>query len=82
MKFYYVAFLLMTSFLEQVENVWGGKHLATRHNEIHDILLYKIDGFFVEVYYHRENNTIRKFKPIANKNQGDFFSVFGKGYAF
>jgi hypothetical protein len=44
MKFYYAAFLLMTSFLEQVENVWSGKHLATRHDKEFDILLYKVDG--------------------------------------
>jgi len=34
----------MTSFLEQVENVWSGKHLATRHDKEFDILLYKVDG--------------------------------------
>ena len=69
MKFYYVAFLLMTSFLEQVENVWSGKHIATKHDKNHDILLYQIDGFFVEVYYHREYNSIREFESAANKNQ-------------
>lgn len=73
MKFYYVAFLLMTSFLEQVENVWSGKHIATKHDKNHDILLYQIDGFFVEVYYHREYNVIRKFEPVANKNQLLFY---------
>ena len=73
MKFYYVVFLLMTSFLEQVENVWSGKHIATKHDKNHDILLYQIDGFFVEVYYHREYNVIRKFEPVANKNQLLFY---------
>ena len=59
--------------LEQIEAVWSGKHLATRHDKDYDILLYQIDGFFVEVYYHRENNSIRKFEPVANKNQLLFY---------
>ena len=59
--------------MEQIEAVWSGKHLATRHDKYHDILLYQIEGFFVEVYYHRENNSIRKFEPVANKNQLLFY---------
>ena len=73
MKFYYVAFLLMTSFLEQVENLWSGKHIATKHDKNHDILLCQIDGFFVEVYYPKENDTLRKFEPVANRNQLLFY---------
>ena len=59
--------------MEQIEAVWGGTHIGNRKDKIHDILLYKIDGFFVEVYYHREYNSIRKFEPIANKNQLLFY---------
>ena len=59
--------------MEQIEAVWSGKHLATRHDEIHDILLYQIDGFFVEVYYNNEYNKIRKFEPIADKKQLLFY---------
>jgi len=38
--------------------------IAQRADDVFDILLYQIDGFFVEVYHHRENNSIRKFEPI------------------
>ncbi|HMK18315.1 MAG TPA: hypothetical protein VK492_08950 [Chitinophagaceae bacterium] len=55
--------------MEQIEAVWSGKMIAQRANEVFDILLYQIDGFFVEVYYHRENNYLRKFESITNKNQ-------------
>ena len=54
---------------EQAEIVWSGKHIGSRHDEKHDILLYQIDGFFVEVFYRREYYVIRKFEPVTNKNQ-------------
>ena len=59
--------------MEQIEAVWSGKMIAQRVDDVFDILLYQIDGFFVEVYYHRENNSIRKFEPIANKKQLLFY---------
>jgi len=59
--------------MEQIEAVWSGNNIATRKDELHDILLYKIDGFFDEVYYHKENNSIRKFEPVTNKNQLLFY---------
>jgi hypothetical protein len=59
--------------MAQAEAIWSGKHVATRQDEEHEVLLYKIDGFFVEVFYHGAYNAIRKFVPIANKDQLLFY---------
>ena len=59
--------------MEQAEAIWSGKQVAMRSDDVHDILLYQIEGIFVEVYYHREYNVIRKFEPIANKDQLLFY---------
>jgi len=72
----------MTSFLEQVENVWSGKYIATKHDKIHDILLYQIDAFFVEVYYHREKNKIRKFEPVATVFTNNWEIQLIKNFSF
>lgn len=37
----------------------------------HKILLYQIDGFYVEVYYNKEHNDIRKFRSFSSTNQLD-----------
>lgn len=34
--------------IEQIEAVWSGTHIGNRKDEIHDILLYGIDGFFLK----------------------------------
>lgn len=50
--------------MEQQEAIWEGKPMGTREDNEHKILLYKIDSFYVEVYYHKEYNVIRKFHPF------------------
>jgi hypothetical protein len=40
--------------MEQAEAVWGGTHIGNRQDEEHNILLYQIEGFYVEAYVHRE----------------------------
>ena len=59
--------------MEQAEAIWKGKQVAQRADDQHDILLYRIDGFFVEIYYHRTFNIIRGFEAIRNKNQLLFY---------
>ncbi len=52
---------------EQAEAVWDGVHVATRDDGVHKILLYQINGkdsFYVEAYYHKEYNVIRKYQPF------------------
>ena len=55
--------------MEQAEAVWSGVYIEDRQDEEHRILLYQIDGFYVEVYYHKEYNVIRKFRPFASTEQ-------------
>lgn len=55
--------------MEQSEAIWSGKLAGTREDSEYRILLYKIDGFYVEVYYHKEHNVIKKFRPFTDKNE-------------
>jgi len=55
--------------MEQAEAVWSGTHIADRQDKEHNILLYQIDGFYVEVYYHREYNVIRKLRSFSSVTQ-------------
>lgn len=55
--------------MEQQEAIWGGTFIGNREDQEHKILLYKIDSFYVEVYYHKEYNVIRKYVPFDNPAQ-------------
>ena len=55
--------------MEQAEAVWSGVHIADQEDQEHSILLYQIDSFYVEVYYHKELNVIRRFKPFSSTEQ-------------
>ena len=55
--------------MEQAEAVWEGVHIAEREDEEHKILLYQIDSFYVEVFYHKEYNVIRRFRSFASTEQ-------------
>ncbi len=62
---------------EQAEAVWDGVHVATRDDGVHKILLYQINGmesFYVEVYYHKEDNAIRKFRPFKSMKLLDLYA--------
>jgi hypothetical protein len=52
--------------IQQKEAISDGTHIATRYDEYHSIFLYQIEGFYVEVFYHREQNMIRRFKPFKS----------------
>ena len=53
----------------QAATVWGGVHIGDRHDDHHDILLYQVDGFYVEVYYDRTENIIVTFRSFSNITQ-------------
>jgi len=55
--------------MEQAEAVWSGTHIGERFDEVHSILLYQIDGFYVEAYYHREYNVLRWFRTFLSTEQ-------------
>lgn len=54
--------------MEQAELIWEGVHIGESQDDEHNILLYQINDLFVEVYYQRQDNVIRKF--IAYTEQG------------
>ena len=53
----------------QAEMVWNGAFVGKRNDETHDILLYQVDSFYVEVYYHRANNLISHMRPFSSTDQ-------------
>ena len=56
--------------MEQAETLWNkGVHIGERFDEEHNIILYQIDGFYVEVFYHREDNDIIKFRTFSSTEQ-------------
>lgn len=55
--------------MEQSEAIWSGKLAGTREDNEYRILLYKIDDFYVEVFYHKEHNVIKRFRPFKNKEE-------------
>ena len=55
--------------MEQQEATWEGTFIADREDEEHKILLYQIDRFYVEVFYHKEYNVIRRYRPFASTDQ-------------
>ncbi len=62
---------------EQAEAVWDGVNIADRDDGIHKILLYQINGtesFYVEAYYHKEYNVIRKFRPFKSMELLDLYA--------
>jgi hypothetical protein len=56
--------------MEQAETLWDkGVHIGERFDEEHNILLYQIDGFYLEAYYHREYNVLRRFRTFSSTEQ-------------
>ncbi len=60
---------IQTKELQQAEATWEGVHIDSRDDGIHTVLLYQInssESFYVEVYYHKENNIISKLRPFKS----------------
>ncbi|MEI9911745.1 MAG: hypothetical protein WDO71_20110 [Bacteroidota bacterium] len=56
--------------MEQAEALWEkGVHIGERFDEEHNILLYQIDGFYLEAYYHREYNVLMRFRTFSSLEQ-------------
>ena len=55
--------------MEQAKAVSNGKRLADRQEELYVIILYQVETFFVEVYYHRQFNVIVKIRSFSNYDQ-------------
>lgn len=59
----------------QAETIRQGKHIADRQDMEHNILLYKIDSLYVEVYYRKENNVITKLKTVSSSELLDIYGI-------
>jgi len=53
----------------QIEAVARSAHISERQAGKYTILLYQIDGFYVEVYYHMKLNDIVGFRSFSNVDQ-------------
>ena len=52
---------------KQAETLWeNGVHIGERSDAEHNISLYQIEGFYVEVFYHREENVIKRFRTFSS----------------
>ncbi len=60
--------------MEQLEAVWKGTLIGERKDEIYDINLYQIDGFYVEEYIHREYQARHRFRSFSNFELLDIYT--------
>src|SRR5215217_6771755 len=51
--------------MEQAEAFWSGTLAGTRHGGEYRIILYKIDDFYVEAWYHVEHNVLKKMRKVV-----------------
>ena len=70
--------------IQQAEMLWeNGVHIGEREEGEHTIVLYQIDGFYVEVFYHRGLNEIKRFRSFSSVDQlmpyTDKISIAGLG---
>lgn len=55
---------------EQGETLWeNGVHITEREDEAHKFILYQIDSFYIEVWYHKKDNEIKKLRTFSSTNQ-------------
>jgi len=56
--------------IQQAEMLWeNGVHIGEREDQEHTIVLYQIEGFYVEVFYHRGLSAIKKFRSFSSTDQ-------------
>ena len=55
---------------QQAETLWDkGVHIAERKENEYIVLLYQIDGFYVEVFYDQKKNGIKRFRSFSSIEQ-------------
>ena len=55
--------------MEQQEAIWEGHLIDDREDTEYKILLYQIDAFYVEVFYHKKYNVIKRYRPFTSVEQ-------------
>lgn len=55
--------------MQQADELWEkGVHIAERPEGDFELLLYQIDSFYVEVWYQRVDNKIKKIRSFSSIN--------------
>jgi hypothetical protein len=55
---------------EQQEALWDkGVHIGERQESPYRIILYQLDSFYVEVFYHMEYNQIHQFRNFSSTDE-------------
>ncbi|HEV7779667.1 MAG TPA: hypothetical protein VGO58_00295 [Chitinophagaceae bacterium] len=56
----------------QIGVIWNnGVHVATRDDNVYQYLLYQLDNFYVEVWYHIELEVIHRFQAFEDTERLD-----------
>lgn len=54
----------------RADALWSrGVHIGSRGGPIHSVLLYQLDGFYVEVYYRCSDNVVTRLRPFSSTHQ-------------
>jgi len=53
--------------------VWNGVCIGSRKDDDHNILLFQVDNFYVEVFYQREKNEITNFRSFTSTDQLELY---------
>lgn len=55
---------------EQWQALWErGIHIGERFSQGHHVLLYQVEGFYVEVYYNMDNNSLHRLRSFKSTDQ-------------
>lgn len=52
---------------DKAKKTWSGNFIALRYEHDFKILLYRIDGFWVEVFYDKDSLSIKEFRPFVSR---------------
>jgi hypothetical protein len=70
-KVYYLNSMTLYEFSllserNQAREIWQGNYVMSREGEEGTVMLYKVHGFYVEVFYNREDSPPVKFNPFIS----------------
>ena len=54
---------------EKAEVVWDGALVGDRTDDVYNILLYQVNSFYVEVYYQKKRNVIKRIRSFSSTDQ-------------
>ena len=53
--------------IDQADVIWeSGVLIGKRKDEYYNVLLFQVDGFYAEIYYHSHFNVINKIKTFSD----------------